>query len=641
MQPHFRQRFSNASLLLGGIFLLGLVLRLGWIDAHGFWTDEVSSLETARNGLPFVFSNHFGWVGNQTPWHYAFIWLVLQVLPLDPAASAALVRLPSALAGAFLTPVVYGLGRELFSRTAGLIAALMVALSPILLDHSHDLRPYSFLTFLTAASVLCLVMAERTGKAGWWLGFLAVTVANLLNSYLAATLVLPALVPYLAWAIRRAWTQHLEAGRERNLLFLLLSLAGIGMVASLMLIEYLRLPGTPVDWSKFSIVSLAAMPVNVFASFTDLGITGPVATLASLALLLLAIFGAYTGIRQGHGRGIAICVPLCLAPSFVLAAVVTSNLVFPRYVLFIGPFYFLLIGNAIATALQFSLTTSESDFLRRLARPSGVTLAWLICALYLVGTFNYINPATHRNLSYRPDFRGVAQYLSEKASPQDSIILADYPAHGYSVTNFYWQHEPPAHLYDARDPRLFRQAMQGNVYWVISLLDTQLMDELAGEAEGWTEVVKLEDVVVLKEKAAGHSPAELVGGLAEKMDTLRPGFMPARLLRGEVLQARGDSVGAAEMYRDAVSGFWTGDIYLRTAQGFAGAGLSANAWQEGIISKAMEPYRPEVHRWLAQQLQREGYGDESLVEQKIADTLQSFAGVRSGLDLHMIRASER
>src|SRR6476469_3295237 len=106
------KRYSRGTLLLAGIFVLGLILRLGWIDAHGYWTDEVSSIETARNGLPFVFANHFGWVGNQTSWHYAFFWLLVQ--PIDPVLSPVLVRLPSVLAGAFVVPVSYGVGRGVF-----------------------------------------------------------------------------------------------------------------------------------------------------------------------------------------------------------------------------------------------------------------------------------------------------------------------------------------------------------------------------------------------------------------------------------------------------------------------------------------------------------------------------------------------
>jgi len=615
------KRISRGTLLLAGIFVLGLVLRLGGIDAHGYWTDEVSSIETARNGLAFVFTNHFGWVGNQTSWHYALIWLLVQ--PLDPVASTILVRLPSALAGAFLPLVVYGLGRELFSRTAGLIAAFMVALSPLLLDYSHDLRPYALYAFLTTASVFCLVVAERTGDTRWWLGFVLTTCANLLNTYFAVTLVLPALAPYLAWALWRAWKERRQAGHAHNFLLFALSLIFTGVIAGLMLMEYLRLPGTPVDWSRFSIASLFNMPVHIFASFTSLGVTGQLEAIVSWGLLLLAVIGAYAGVRGGHVRGVALCSFLSLAPSFVLAVVVTTSLVFSRYVLFIEPFYFLLIGNAIAAALQAGKTSEASGFIFRLLRPGGVVFAWVISALFLVGAFNYLNPTTHQSVSYRPDFRGVAAYLSH-AGPQDTIILADYPAAGYGVTNFYWHHRPPTQLYDARDPRLFSAPMRGNVYWVFSFLDHQLTSRLAEESgpeQGWVVVANLEGVVVLKEPSSGRNAVDVVERMADKLDALSPGFVPTSLLQGGVLQARGDAEGAARLYREAVSGFWLGDMSLRTAEAFDGLGLNGNAWQEGIISKTMEPYRPEVHRWLERHLQEEGYVDESRVEGEIADLL--------------------
>jgi 4-amino-4-deoxy-L-arabinose transferase-like glycosyltransferase len=638
MQSSAQRRFSNTTLLPAAIFLLGLVLRLGLIDAHGFWTDEVSSIEIARKGLPFIFNSHFGWPGNQTSWHYMLIWLLIQ--PLDPAVSPVLVRLPSALAGAFLALVVYGLGRELFSRTAGLVAALMVALSPILLDHSHDLRPYSLFAFLTATSVLCLVMADRTWRVGWWLGFVVAMVANVLNSYLAVTLVLPALAPYLAWTLWRSWAGRREEGRERNFLSLLLSLGVVGLAAGLMLLQYIRLPATPVDWSKFSIASLANMPVNVFASFTDVGLGGQAASLVSFCLLLMAIFGAYAAVRSGHGRGAFICASLCLIPSFVLAVLVTSNLIFPRYVLFIGPFYFLLIGNAVGAALQVRPAPAGSGPIHKLARAGAVVLAAFVVVFCFLGGLNYVNPAMHETLTYKPDFRGVAAYLSERAGPQDTIILADYPAHGYSVTDFYWHDKPPAPLYDARDPRLFRQQMQGNVYWVVSLLDPQLMSKLAAPDQGWLEVGKFERVLVLKESASGRTAMDLVAKLADRMDALDPGFVPTRILRAGVLQAHGDAAGAARLYQDAVTGFWTGDIYLRTAEGFEAAGLDAISWREGIISKDMEPYRPQVHQWLAQQLLREGYAEESAVEGKIADILQYDAGAVRSNDARMVSISQ-
>jgi hypothetical protein len=48
-----------------------------------------------------------------------------------------------------------------------------------------------------------------------------------------------------------------------------------------------------------------------------------------------------------------------------------------------------------------------------------------------------------------------------------------------------------------------------------------------------------------------------------------------------------------------------------------------DAWRAGIIAKAAEPYRPQIHSWLAQELQREGYTQESKAESEIAGILQS------------------
>ncbi len=610
-----------------GIFLLGLILRLGWINAYGLWDDEVLSIQTAHSGLSFIFTNRFGWIGTQTSWYYALIWLVSQ--PLDPAISSVFVRLPSALAGIFLPLVVYGLGRELFSRTAGLIAAFMVALSPVMLDYAHDVRPYSLLALLTTASLYCLIMAERTGKAGWWVGFTITSVAGLLNAYVALTLALPALAVYLAWAFWQAWARRRQQGQGRNLLFLSISSAILILVGSVMLLEVTRVPRTPVDWSKFSIRSLADLPVNLLMWFTSLGITGSLTSVISFGLLLIAIVGIYAGVRQGHGRGVSICILYCLVPSFILAVLATTNLVYQRYALFAGPLYFLLIGNAVASVWDAGSIQRKNQSATRFLKAGGAVLVGIIFLAFSLGAFNYINPSTHSTISYRPDFRGAADYLSKKAGPKDLIIFADDPRLGYNVADFYWHGQPPAQAYDVRDPLLFRQSTDGNVYWVISSLDTQLVDGISNAREGWLDVVKFENVVVLKESASDRKTDIIVEQMADRLDALRPNYQPTVTMRAGVLQARGDVAGAARLFRAAGTYFALGDEALRTAEGFAGLGMDTEAWREGLNAKAAEPNRPDIHIWLAQQLQHEGYDKESQVETSIAGILQSDAIVGS------------
>src|SRR5688500_7029200 len=185
--------------LLVGMALCSLVLRLYCLDCYGFWGDEVASLEGARLGLESIFSGRFGWIANQTPLHYIIVWMTIQAA--DPAVTGIWVRLPSALAGVMATIATYGVGKEMFGRTTGAGAALMLALSAIHINYSQDLRPYSMLLFLTVLSVYCLLRAEKSHEGRWWLAFALAMTANVLNSYFALTLVLPALGTYLLWLL--------------------------------------------------------------------------------------------------------------------------------------------------------------------------------------------------------------------------------------------------------------------------------------------------------------------------------------------------------------------------------------------------------------------------------------------------------
>src|SRR5262249_11640838 len=156
---------------------------------------EIASLEAAGRGFPAFLTDRFGWMLVQTPLHYFVVWVTS--LPVDPVQSAVLVRVPSALAGALAVWVVYGVGRELFGRRQGVVAAVILALSAVHISYSQDLRPYSMLTLFTLLSVYCLLVAERTNNTKWWIAFTLASIANLLISYFALTLALPALLPYL------------------------------------------------------------------------------------------------------------------------------------------------------------------------------------------------------------------------------------------------------------------------------------------------------------------------------------------------------------------------------------------------------------------------------------------------------------
>lgn len=612
-----RPSYTWLWLLPAAIFLLGLALRLNCLDCLNLWYDEIASVETAQRGINAFFTDRFGWMHVQSPLHYLLVWLSVQAA--DPTSTAIFVRLPSALAGALTPLAVYGLGQETFGRFQALLASFFAALSIVMLDLSQDVRPYSMLAFLTVASVYCLLVAERTGSAKWWLAFALVSAANVLHAYFALTLVMPALGPYLLWVLWRLWSHRVE--ERKPFYYAAASFAAVVLVSVLMLVDLTQVPRIAPDVSRVSPASIANVSIEVLVWFTRFGMNNGVETVLQLASLVLALVGVYTGVKAGHGRGVLLCVLFCVVPSFMLAVLSTTNSVFPRYVLFVGPFYFLLVSNGLAFLVSARIRPS----LARVMRTTGIAVATLVTLAFMTGAYNYANPASHASLTYKPDFRSVAQYLTQRATARDLILFADDPSLGYTVTSFYWHGRPSAPAFDARDPRLFAHKQSGGIYWVMSSLNTELASRISDRDQGWSDVSRFNDVVVLHEAHPAASVLDSIASMVAKLEAIRPDYQPVLTLQGCVAQARGDYSGAADLYRKAGSYFLSDNEYLQTAQGFANRGDMDKAWREASIAKFMRPGNPETQAWLARQLQQAGYTHESLIETQVAEALQAAA----------------
>ncbi len=124
------------------------------------------------------------------------------------------VRLLSALAGTALLVPLALLAREIWpdnprtARTAGLIAALCAALSPVHLFQAQEARMYAFVALFAALSGLSLLRAARTGQRRWWAVNLAVNAALVWSHYFAVFL----------WPAQALWLLFAPGVRWRALL---------------------------------------------------------------------------------------------------------------------------------------------------------------------------------------------------------------------------------------------------------------------------------------------------------------------------------------------------------------------------------------------------------------------------------------
>lgn len=166
------------------------VLRLIAIDRDSLWFDEAISYLTATLPLEAIIKNTIQ--DPHPPVYYGLLHLWVSGLPDSDLA----IRLSSLLLNLLLIPLIFILSIELFnSKRIGLLAAILVAISPFHILYSHELRMYTLLMCLALLVVIAYLRAFRTGQWYWWM-FFAVTSLAAIYTHLFAWLLLAAIGTY-------------------------------------------------------------------------------------------------------------------------------------------------------------------------------------------------------------------------------------------------------------------------------------------------------------------------------------------------------------------------------------------------------------------------------------------------------------
>lgn len=158
----------RATWLLLCIILVGFLTRLYHIQYQSAWVDEYFNLvyhNAPSLGAFLDFVRLFGL--DITPLGFALLYLWGQVVGNE---SLVLLRLGTVAAGVACVPLAFWLGHRIRGRNAGLVAALLVAISPTHIWTSQSLRPNVFIE-LAALVSLCGLVAACGGRErlGWFI----------------------------------------------------------------------------------------------------------------------------------------------------------------------------------------------------------------------------------------------------------------------------------------------------------------------------------------------------------------------------------------------------------------------------------------------------------------------------------------
>ncbi len=186
---------SRTFWIVAGLTVAAAVLRFATLGVQSYHHDEiVTASRILRDGFWHAM-DAVGFSESAPPLYYAVAWFWTQVTGTGEVG----LRSVSAVAGVATVPVAYLLGAELSSRRAGILAAALVAVNPMLLWYSQEARGYSLFILLTAISLLYFVRTLDRGRRRDSIGWGIASALALATHYFA---IFP-IVAEALWLLRR------------------------------------------------------------------------------------------------------------------------------------------------------------------------------------------------------------------------------------------------------------------------------------------------------------------------------------------------------------------------------------------------------------------------------------------------------
>ncbi|MEV4702438.1 glycosyltransferase family 39 protein [Actinoplanes sp. NPDC049316] len=412
-----RSRFRDPA-LLAAVTVLGALLRL--YPLRSIWLDEAISVTQAR--LPY--SRMVQQLMNDDlhpPLWATLLWLDVRVLGDGPLA----VRIPAVLAGTACIPLMYLLGRELYDRRAGLLAAVLMAVAPLAVWYSGEARMYVLYLFWSILALLGQARVLRRGDRTGWVLFVVGSAGMFHTQYFS---VLQLLAQHLIFAVA-AFRGRLGGRRVDPLLRpWLLSMAATAVLCLPLLpyvLQQLANGGRPGGAPATAVVSPYVVAANlvwsVFGYHSDELMTRLVALWPAAMLLVLALLG------KGRSWATSLLTAAVVVPllgAFLISLQVRTFFEV-RYFISVLPALLLLAARAVTGWLSRTGT--------RVAAAAVVTLTLL--AGLGDEQFDQNNPRLY-------DYRSAFQYVQTQARPGDLILYA--PEYLTPVVEYYDPGQPSA-----------------------------------------------------------------------------------------------------------------------------------------------------------------------------------------------------
>ena len=410
------------AILLGLTILLGVGLRGYGLDVHSLWYDEGFSVYLASMDLSEITARTAADI--QPPLYY---YLLHGWIALFGDGQIAL-RSLSALFGILTIPLMYAVAVKLFrSKLAGLLSALLFAISPLHIWYGQEVRMYTLLTFLCLLPSYLLLLAI-SAKREWeipilWAAYTAANVAALYTHYFA----------FFVLAFQAVYVLAVLVSQRFRTLHLIL-----GSLASAIATVLLYLPWLPYLFTRYGTdTSYWPGKLKIHEIFIDIAVffaggesvtesIGIVLAIGCGLVFILCLFilvaeaaraaqpaaeGEFAFLPVSYFPLLFVLLYLLLPLSLILAVSYNSPKFNARYVMVSHPALLLIVAGGLAALWQ-----RRSGYLGNVLRGALSALALIL----LLGMSAYANHNAYTDPTFaRADFRSVALYVRQHIGPDE------------------------------------------------------------------------------------------------------------------------------------------------------------------------------------------------------------------------------
>lgn len=422
------------------IFAIGVFFRLWNLGKLSIWGDEgtvfIASKNVITTGLPYL---ETGFLYLRDLPHIYLTAASLKLFNLNEYA----LRLPVAISSSFLSIIIYLISKKIINKNFSLVASLIIAIHPWIIEHSRIARSYGLMVFFLMISYYLftkIIETKKTCYVVWFIFFGLLTATTHQTGQVVLLLFIPLILSYFE-------KSKLIIDKKKNLKLFLNSLPFLVISAGIIFSKIIFKKGyyvaTDQRIEKFQEIQqlvlfkkfLSMIPLGTPKMENFLFIFNPMPIISTITIIFLIIFLLnYNKIKKN--------TKILTATTLIFVFIIIfsqKEIKINRAILFLFPFFTLttITGLYYTTKLFFS---SKKLYLIQL-------IIIILTSLYLIHSSSkiifanygdYIPPyhSAFEGFIFRQDQKTTYEYVNKHYKEGDIVLVYGVPQYSVMYAKF-------------------------------------------------------------------------------------------------------------------------------------------------------------------------------------------------------------